>query len=280
MAVTRPLASHALAVAVLGLLAAGCSTEPTYRKEHLANSLQTLFEQDGLRSTVRFLNHTLAVQFEQAGALAQTDNQIHIGPTLDQALQKIIPAVHRVLLSTDAQVQFYVLLVSDPTIPGAYLTMVRYMDDVRRAQANMLDIPEMFSRTVLDLNYVDGQPITLEQYVPKEIKMEEFLSWQLARRIQTKLTEALQETGLAEVGRCAGEFQDGEFAFTLNVVPPGGELDEDTARTIFQAATGVIAKVLSGYRFDSFESVRLVLPTTGRHLVLPKAHLSVFQNAP
>ena len=170
------------------------------------------------------------------------------------------------------------LLISDPKTPGVYVTMVRYMDDVRRASANMLADTEMFSRTLFDLNVVGPAPLTIEQYVPREIHLDEFLSWQLARRIQRKLTEEFQDAGAAQVGRCGGEFHNGEFAFTLNIAPASeGPLDDETLRKVFRASTDVIAKVLSSYRFESFERVRLIHPLTGRNLVLPKGRLSVFQ---
>ena len=80
------------------------------------------------------------------------------------------------------------------------------------------------------------------------------------------------------MGRCGGEFHDKEFVFTLNVVPPEGRaLDEDTMRKVFETSTSQIAKVLSSYQFNSFDAVRLIHPSTGRNLVLPKARLSVFR---
>jgi len=125
---------------------------------------------------------------------------------------------------------------------------------------------------------VEASPLTLEQYVPRDIRMEEFLSWQLSRRIQTTLIEALQNAGIAEVGRCGAEFHDGEFAFTLNVVPAGEKaLDEESVRQAFQASTKIIAKVLSSYRFNSFKSVRLILPVMGRNVVVPKTSLEIFR---
>ena len=265
---------------ILCVLATGCDNRPTYPKVRLAQSLQEIFVSDQLHASVRFMDHTLAVGLEYPDALAQSGGQLGLGPGFDEASRKVLTAIHRVLLSSDAEVNFYVLLISDPKIPGAYLTMVRYMDDVRRANANMLDTPEWFARTVFDLNFVGPEKrLTLEQYVPRDIHLEEFLSWQLARRIQHALLEELQGTGVADVGRCGGEFNNGEFVFTLNVEPAtaGSVLDETTMRKIFQTSTSVIAHVLSGYQFRSFDTVRLVHPGTGRNIVLPKTRLEVFR---
>jgi hypothetical protein len=273
---TFPLLPWCVAVVSVTLL--GCSSRPTYPKERLAESLQGLLTEGHLNASVRYLHHTVAVQVDHPDALTQDDGQLTIGPAFDEVARKVLSSLHRVLLSTDAEVLFYVLLVSDPKIPGAYLTMVRYMDDLRRANANMLDTPEMFARTIFELNLFGPKPLTIEQFVPRDIHLEEFLSWQLARRIQHKLTDELQAAGLADVGRCGGEFRDGEFVFTLNVAPTKGDaLDEGTIRKVFEESTGVIAHVLQSYRFDAFDGIRLIHLPTGRNFVLPKTRLSVLR---
>ena len=107
--------------------------------------------------------------------------------------------------------------------------------------------------------------------------MRELLSWQLARRIQTDLTEKLRSSGAVNVGRCGGRFADGEFVFTLDVAPAEGSMDEGTVREMFEESTNVVAKVLSSYHFDSFNTIRLIHPLTGRNLVLPKTRLELFR---
>lgn len=271
--------AYRLAAIIGVLVAAGCSSGPTYPRDRLVDGLQAVLHEDGVtNATVRLLDHTLAVQVEYPGALLQQGEDIGLGPNFDDAARIVTGGIHRVLLSTDAQVDFYVILLSDPQAPGAYLTIVRYFDDIRRANVNMLDITEILSRTIFELNLVGTeQPLTLDQYIPRDIELPEFLSWQLARRIQRELAEELQLSDVA-VGRCGGEFHDGEFAFTLNVVPAENEaIDEETIRKVFQSATQTVAQVLSSYEFESFESVRLIHPGTGRNLVLPRTNLDVFR---
>ena len=277
---TSWLQAHLLTIVAL-LAVNGCSSAPTYPKAHLSESIQALLQEDHLNTRVRFIDHTVAVQVESADTLTQANGQITIGPAFDELGRKVLTTLHRVLLSTDAEIRFYVLLVSDPKTPGAYLTMVRYLDDLRRANANMLDTPEMYARTIFELNLMGSQPLNIEQFVPRDVKLEDFLSWQLARRIQHKLTEDLQAAGHADVGRCGGEFRNGEFVFTLNVAPTQGEtLDEKTLQQVFQDSTDVVTKVLSSYKFSSFDAVRLIHLPTGRNLVLPKTRLDVFPRSP
>jgi hypothetical protein len=258
---------------------AGCSGKPTYPKEHLAESLQGLLRADGIDASIRVIDHTLGVQFSHAGALEEHDGRIGIGEGFDDAGHAVLTAIHRVLLSSDAPIRFYVMLLSDPGVPGAYLTLVRYMDDVRQAHVNMIDTPEMFARMVLDLNYLgQDRAVTIEQYVPRDIRLEDFLSWQIAKRIQRQLTEELEDAGIAQVGRCGGRFADHEFVFALSVSPVADQPIEDTLmHRIFQTSTSVVARVLSNYRFKSFEAVRFTHPLTDRSLVLPKTSLEIFR---
>ena len=72
--------------------------------------------------------------------------------------------------------------------------------------------------------------------------------------------------------------ENGQFVFSLDVEPTAeGPLNEETMQRVFQTSTNIIAKVLSNYRFESFDSVRLIHPLTGRNIVLPKARLELFR---
>jgi len=271
-----------LAIVLIGLLAGSCTNPPTYRKDQLVQAVQDVLAEEGLeQASVHLIDHTVAVQFAYPNTLAQLGDQVGFGEGFDDAARKSITALHRVLLSTDADIRFYILLISDPEIPGVYLTLIRYMDDVRRSYVNMIDTIETFSRLVIDVNVAPpNQPMTLDTLLTRDIELPEFLSWQLARRIQYRLAEELLATGMVQVGRCSGDFRNGEFVFTLNVSPMEGapaQLGAETIAQAFEAATGIIAKVLSGYRFESFDAVRLIHPSTGRNLVLPRGQLDLFR---
>ncbi len=264
-------------VVLCAVTVAGCASA-SYPKDQVRHTLESFLQDEHLTAQVRLVERTLVVHVDAAGTLTRADEQIGLGPEFDTTIRKTLQNVHRVLLSTDAVIRFYVVLVSDPGVPGAYLTMVRYTDDVRRANVNMFTTDEMFARTIFEVTDVGAQQVNIDEYVPRDIELEEFLSWQLARRLQHELADSLQETDIAGVGRCAGAFDQGEFVFTLNVVPgAAGALDEPTTQQVFQAATRVIARVLSSYDFEAFNAVRLILPGANRNLVLPKQQLTVFK---
>ena len=218
-----------------------------------------------------------AVALRGPGVLEQIGDSLRIGPGFNEAAYKALSAVHQVLLSTDADVHFYLLLVSDPEIPHAYLTLVRYFEDIRKLDVKIIGVSEMMSRTVVELNVVGAEPLTLDTYPPRGIQLSEFLTWQLTRRIQQELMTALEGTGVA-VGRGQGQFQEGEFLFALNIVPMShGPIDEETMQRAFETTTQLIAEVLSGYEFESFKTIHLVHPLTGRHLIIPRPKLEFFR---
>ncbi len=262
----------------LALVVAGCGMEPTYRREQVAGAIQQELAGEAFRTSVHVLDHTLAIHVIADDTMDQSGQELGVGPQFDAVAHALLSAVHRVLLSSDEQIRFYVVLIADPEFPDAAWTIVRYLDDIKRANVNMISTPEMFSRTIFDLNLVGPGPLDLAEYIPRDIELEDFLSWQLARRIQARLAQELQDTAAAEVGRCSGEFLDSEFAFQLNVSSGRTAFDAALVDRLFETAAEVVAQVLSEYGFDRFRGVRLTHPATGRHLVLPKANLELFRS--
>ena len=261
-------------------LLVGCGG-PSYRTEQVQDAIQQICAKDyKLQVSVKRIGQTVAVHLQHGGVLEQQDGQIRLAESANEVLGNAIEAIHRVLLSSDNPNGFYLFLVSDPSIPGVYLMMVRYLDDVKRVHANSITPTEFFSRTILQLQPANPPLTNLNQVALHDITLEQFLSWQLAKRLQDRLTEHTQHEGLSHVavGPCVGEFKNGEFAFTLNVAPEtGGTLSSEMVDQVFQEATTLIAKVLADYRFNQFQAIRLIHPTTGRNLLLPKQQLDIFR---
>lgn len=276
--------SRSLLVALLGLVSvvpAACS--PTYRADQASQAVQRICERDyHLHVSAKQSGHTLAVLLHHENIIQQAGEQIGLTPAANEVLANIMEAIHRVVLSSHDPAQFYLIVVTDPAVPGAYLTLVRYVEDLRRVHANSISPTEFFSRTILELKYDAGRPtLNLDQVAVKDIELGEFLSWQLAKRIQNRLIANLPAHGVlpSEIGPCLGEFENGELIFTLQLSPP----DDDSAQTaglaeyVFGEAATVIADVLAGYRFNAFEAVRLSLVPSGRNLFLPKSQLQLFR---
>lgn len=271
---------------LVGLSLAAASCSPTYRKERLVENIQQICKTEyHLDVAAKQIGHTLAVHLHHEGILLPADNHIELAPSANEILGNVIEVVHRVVLSSDASISFYLVLASDPKVPGVAFTLVRYLDDVKRANANMLTPTEFYSRTIFDLQYVGAPTFSLDQLVPTDIQFEQFLSWQLARRVQVSLTERLHAQqgadATVDMVKCAGKFYNGEFAFTLSLDPqpsdPNKPPNDELIQKVFQDAAVVIAQVLSNYHFDHFDAIRLIHPPTGRSLLLPKTRLELLK---
>ena len=271
--------SFALLSVSFGL--AGCSSAPSYRNEQVPEAIQQICTTEyRFQVTAKRVGQTVAVHLSHEGILEQSEGQVRLAATANEVLGNVLEAIHRVLLSSDDPHGFYLFLVSDPSIPGVYLMLMRYLEDVRRVHVNNITPSEFFSRTILQLQPANPPLTNLNQIAIHDITLEQFLSWQLAKRLQDRLTEHTQQQGLSQmtVGPCIGEFKNGEFAFTLNVLPQTGmTLEDEVVDQIFQEATTLIAKVLSAYHFDRFQAIRLIHPSTGRNLQLPKNQLDIFR---
>ncbi len=254
---------------------------PTYRQDQLIESIQGISAKEyRFKVSARRVGQTLAVHLDHQGILQQVGSQVGVAPSANEIIGNLIEVIHRVVLSSDSEIRFYVALISDPNVPGVFLTVIRDLDDVRRVNTSMIPPTEFLSRTVFDLRYAETASQSLEQLIPTDIRLEQFLAWQLTKRIQARLTNRFQLEGLggADVGQCAGEFRNGEFVFTLNIAPKlGRQFTDDRIHQIFEEATGEIAQVLSGYHFKDFEAIRLIHPLTGRIVLLPKTRLDLFR---
>ncbi len=280
------LASRGVAALAVALLLSSCGPKPSYKAADLVPAIQAICKNEyKFDVTVRQVGqHTIAIHLHHDGLLETADDRVELAPTANDTLGNLIEAIHRVVLSSDAPIQFYLILASDPKIPNIAFTLVRYVDDVRRANANMLTPTEFYSRTIFDLHFVSTPTFTLDQVATSDINLEQFLSWQLAKRIQARLADSLKSRGvsIADMVRCNGEYQNGEFAFTFSLDPQEEgpatqEPDPELLQQVFHDSAEVIAQVLSGYRFEKYNAIRLVHPPTGRSLLLPKTRLELLK---
>jgi len=261
--------------ALIGLLLAGCN--PSYRRPQVIASIQDICKREyGFAVTLRATGDTLAAHLHHGDLLQSVDGQVELQENANKILGDLIEAIHRVVLSSDAPYRFYMVLASDPEIPNVALTLVRYFDDVKRANANMLTPTEFYHRTILDLHFVTTPTLTLDQVAMTDIQLEQFLSWQLSKRIQSKLVESASRRGqivAPESIRCTGEFQNGEFLFALSLEQKDGE----GVQELLEDAASVVAQVLKDYRFERFETIRLTHPPSGQSLLLPKTRLQLLK---
>ena len=99
---------------------------PTYRKAQIVEAIQRIAQTEyRFQVAVKLTDNTIAVHLHHDGILQLVGPQVGLAPSANEILSNLIEIVHRVVLSSDAPINFYVVVVSDPVVPGAYLTIIR-----------------------------------------------------------------------------------------------------------------------------------------------------------
>jgi hypothetical protein len=204
-------------------LSAGCG--PTYPKEKLAGSIVELCEKEyGVKVKSRIVGKTLAIFIPLPSLL---DITLRINKRASDMIQDVILSASRVVLSTDAEIEFYCVIAQDIRFPELQIIVVKYVDDVKRAFFSDISRGEYFKRTLFDINlnpqskkeksiktifkkynldpeleekvldeFFRSQPIVLKDFgywqnhfYIKDVTLPEFLAEQLSYRIRMRFRE-------------------------------------------------------------------------------------------
>ncbi len=204
-------------------LSSGCG--PTYPKGKLAESIVELCKKEyGVKVKSEIIGKTLAIFIPLPSLL---DITLRINKEASDMIQDVILSVSRVVLSTDAEIEFYCIIAQDVRLPEIQIIMIKYVDDVKRAYFLDISRGEYFKRTLFDINlnpqskkeqsiknifkkynldpeweekvldeFFRSQPIALKDFgywqdcfYVKDITLPEFLAEQLSYRIKMRFRE-------------------------------------------------------------------------------------------
>ncbi len=253
---------------------------PSYPHQRLAQDLQALYQREyHLPAHVQLLGNSLNVTCAIEGLLKASEGGVEFSPTpaANGKLGDVAEAIHRAALSTDAPVEFYAILATDPKVPGAWLMLVRCLDDVRRVYANAIAPIEFWQRTVSNLQYDPMHPPDLAHQVVHDMTLESFLALQMGKRLQNLFKADPDFQAVYHVGSCVGEYRQGAFQFVVDVAPrEAGPMTEEETDVIFDEALRFIASILHEYHFERFSEVQLLHFPSGKTTGVPKERLWSF----
>ena len=219
----KNLALRLCLVIVILALSAGCG--PTYPKERLSESIVELCKKEyEVDVKVKVIDKTLAIFIPLPSLL---DITLRINKKAQSMIQDVILSTSRVVLSTDANIEFYCVIAQDVRLPEIQVIVIKYVDDVKRAFFSDISRGEYFKRTLFDINinpqskkekslknifekykldpefeekvledFFRSTPIALEdfgywqdRFYVKDITLPEFLAEQMASRIRMRFRE-------------------------------------------------------------------------------------------
>lgn len=231
----------------------GCG--PTYPKESLKESIIKVCKKEySLDVKVEVIGKTVAIYC----ALQDLwDFTFAMTKKASEELNDVILTVSRVTLSTDAGVEFYVVIAHDMRLPEIQIIIVKRVEDVKRFMLNDIsrgefskrmlidkrinpqakkehDIKQVFEKMGLDKKWQDtvmndffrAQPAALgdigywnDRFYVKDIQLPEFLVEQIAGRVRMDFYEDKKLADTVLIKSAKGSFinKEGKRYFEIDV---------------------------------------------------------------
>ena len=213
-----------IVIASIVFFAIACD-KVTYPKEKLGESVAKLCKEEyNIDIDVSITGKTLAIYLPITNLF---DVTLNLSEEAQNKIQDVLLSASRIVLSTDADVQFYCVITQDIRLPEIQLIIIKYTEDVKRAFYHDISRGEYFKRTIIDINenpqakkeqaisdvfdkmdlekewqdkvmddFFRSPPSSLEgigywngKFYMKDITLEEFLAQQMANRIKMKFRE-------------------------------------------------------------------------------------------
>ncbi len=172
ISVCKPLRSLALLLLLASVTLSACSHH-TYPEERLVQDLRDLcFKEYGIENIeVKIEGKTIGVHLplkqlfttdfsklmENGGTPVQNlESLMQFSPEAMERVENVLFATSRVILSTDKELDFYVLTATDTEITGIQLILIGYLGDLKRVRFWDISRDEYRKRIVNDLRINRG----------------------------------------------------------------------------------------------------------------------------
>lgn len=219
--VRKNIAGIATAAVFSGVvLFALSSCAPSYPKEKLAEAVKQVCKQEyDMDVDVALEGSTIGIYYPMEGLL---DVGMGISEDSWDTISNLILIASRVVLSTDADIQFYCVITQDIKLPELQVVIIKYVDDVKKGMYRNISRNESFKRTLFSINltpqaqkersiekvfnkigveeetrqkvleeFFQSPPTKLsdigywrEKFYLKDVTMEEFIAAQISNRVK------------------------------------------------------------------------------------------------
>ncbi len=228
----------------VSLICGGCS--PTYPKEKLAETLVDVCEKEyNVQIQAKLIGKTIII-FIPLDELF--DLKLDILPEAVEKIEDVILTTSRAIFSTDAQVDFYMIIAGDVKTTAAEVLLVRYMDDVYKFMHGWIKREDYSRRILWQINF---NPKLLKSsfydFDVEEITLPGFLASQIGQR----LNKIFASTVVHKI-KINSEFDPETKRFFFSVV----SADNTRFEKIYLPIIANIAdEVLMEYKFEDFSEI-------------------------
>lgn len=250
----------------------GCGPKYTYPANKVPESVEKICKKEyKVDATSRLIGRTIGVV-----VYIDTikDEKGGISKGVHELMGKVMQAVTRVGLSTDAEVEYCQVVIRDRQTHQE-LVITRSLDDTRRANADMIGIEESINRTLFGQSSYKAGPDGTGSFVLKEVKPENFLAEQIAQRIRFSYSKNPTEEAAESLVLVDGSFEhaDGKRVFQFATIALKAEDARETMRNIFR----IVNQVLEGYKFTGFDTVEIQDYMNRQKLILSRGTFELFR---
>ena len=171
------LLSGLMALAII-FSSVGCGH--TYLKENLTEAVIAICDKEyGIKVDAEIVGETLAIYLPLPKLF---DANLRSNEKAREKIGDVLLSVTRVVLSTDATIKFYCVIVQDVRFPVVQSVIIEYVEDIRRYFYKAISRSDYFKRVV---QYTVENP----QYVKEEAVKEVFAKMGLESDMQEKVLE-------------------------------------------------------------------------------------------
>lgn len=245
-----------LFLGVIAFSSFACGPSYTYPANNVPKSIEELcLKEYQFKVQARVVGKTVgAVTYVESiiSDKGQVPKEIH------EQIGKVMQVVTRVALSTDLPLDFCTVIMRDRK-HGDELVISRAIDDVKRANAEIIGIEESINRTIFGHSRTGLKNTDPGAFVLKEINLQDFLTNQMVQRIRFSFTNPKEAEDDAEMGQ-PFVLVDGVFenkpdrrAFHFSLIALKADEPRQTVLNIFK----VINQVLAGYKYTAYDVIEI-----------------------
>ncbi len=266
---------------ILALIVSLTGCEPTYPKGRLKETIIRLCKNEyKVDVKARTFGRTVAIYIPLKDLM---DFSFALTPSATEKLNDVIMSVTRVVLSTDADYDFYCVIAHDVRVPEIQVIIIKCVNDVKRVflgdisrgefgKRMIIDmrlnpqsqkersINDVFQRMGLDPKWQDqimndffrAEPANLgdigywnDRFYIKDITLSEFLAEQIASRIKMEFREDKGLSGTFLLKSVRGAYYSGtdKSYFKIDLSAEGRNYGETEPRRLYDSALKAVLKV-------------------------------------
>lgn len=251
------------------------SCEPTYPARTLTAQLEKMArDEEKLSITAHATGKTLWVYVPLEGLVSETDLSWNAKEI--EKLGKVLSIVHRVILSTDAELDFMVIVASDVKKFGVQLITYEYVPDVKQAILEKFSRGEFFRRSIKDVvvNPAAIGDLTGESISYFDLSFDRFLGLQVVHRAKNLFARDKTLSKIYDLKSTSQSERFGTIKIEMEFLKKTYDLtlEEENIKPLDYIKM-IAAQVAANYDFKNFQAFELKDTFSGETATLDIAAL-------